>query len=419
MSGARFPSGVRYVALLLVLIAVAACGGGGGGGSGGGFSGGSGSSSSSSSSSAVANSVAITVEAWPSTASGNVNVPYTTVTLCVPGTATCQVIDHIIVDTGSVGLRIEREALDATLLAGLPQTMNGTTPIGECYQYVDGYVFGSVRTADFAIGGEQVANLPLMVIADSGPFATVPTSCSSSGGSGHQTVADFGAKGIIGIGNGITDCSRTCYYNCPSAGNCTSVPSAVAVPVVNPVAQMAVDNNGTIVVLPAVAVQGQQTLTGTLIFGIGTRANNGLGGRTPLTTSASGKLTATYNGQALNNSFTDTGTNFLGFTDAAITQCTGGLKGFYCPATPLTISATLTGNNGATTGVSLPINNLRNFNGNFAVLPGVGGDPTAFSNLTPFSNSFDFGLPFFYGRSVYTAIGGRNADGVVGPYIAF
>jgi hypothetical protein len=165
--------------------------------------------------------------------------------------------------------------------------------------------------------------------------------------------------------------------------------------------------------------QGQLSVTGTLTFGIGTRTNNSVAGHTILTTSASGKLTANYNGQALNSSFTDTGTNFLGFSDSAITQCTGGLKGFYCPATTLTLNATLVGNNGASMAVSLPLGNTRNFNGNFAALPGLGGDPTQFSNLTPFANSFDFGLPFFYGRSVYTAIQNRNADGVTGPYIAF
>lgn len=32
--------------------------------------------------------------------------PFTTVTICVPGTTTCQSIDHVLVDTGSTGLRL-------------------------------------------------------------------------------------------------------------------------------------------------------------------------------------------------------------------------------------------------------------------------------------------------------------------------
>ena len=34
---------------------------------------------------------------------------FTTVTICVPGTTTCQSIDHVLVDTGSSGLRFSVE----------------------------------------------------------------------------------------------------------------------------------------------------------------------------------------------------------------------------------------------------------------------------------------------------------------------
>jgi hypothetical protein len=33
--------------------------------------------------------------------------------------------------------------------------------------------------------------------------------------------------------------------------------------------------------------------------------------------------------------------------------------------------------------------------------------------------SFAFGLPFFFGRNVYTAIEGRSAGGQLGPYFAY
>ena len=32
---------------------------------------------------------------------------------------------------------------------------------------------------------------------------------------------------------------------------------------------------------------------------------------------------------------------------------------------------------------------------------------------------FDWGLPFFYGRSVYTAIAGHTAGSAIGPYFAY
>jgi hypothetical protein len=161
-------------------------------------------------------------------------------------------------------------------------------------------------------------------------------------------------------------------------------------------------------------------MTGQLIFGIGTQANNGLGSATVLTTSSTGTLTATYNGQNLTNSFVDSGTNFLAFSDSAITQCTGQLKGFYCPATPLTLSATLTGKNSISQSVTLPLYNTQNLgNGGETALPGLGGDPSSFNSLNPYTNSFDFGLPFFFGKSVYTGIQGRTAGVYVGPFVAF
>ena len=373
------------------------------------------------------NTADVVIDSGPAglTGGGEANVPYVSVTVCASGTTTCQTIDHIIVDTGSVGLRIEKGALNTAMRTALPQTTNAGKAVGECYQYVDGYVFGSVRTADMTIGGETVNNLPLMVIGDDGVFSTVPSDCSSTGDTGHQTIADFGANGIIGIGQAVNDCGSYCaatpylYYSCPSAG-CTAAATPVALQVPNPVAQMSVDNNGTIIVLPDPGAGGSLKLNGMLYFGIGTRANNALGTHKVLTTTSSGILTATYKGTTLSQSFIDSGTNFFGFSDSSITQCTGDLAGFYCPPTSLTLSAILTGRNSATSSVTFPLNNTQNIGNNGeTAIPGIGGDPNGFDALHPYSDSFDFGLPFFFGRSVYTAIQGRNADGYAGPYVAF
>ena len=77
------------------------------------------------------------------------------------------------------------------------------------------------------------------------------------------------------------------------------------------------------------------------------------------------------------------------------------------------------GRNGLSATVNITLNNAKTLfaTGNAAV-PGIGGDPTAISSFTAVPRSFDIGLPFFYGRNVYTAIEGRNAGGTVGPYIA-
>ena len=57
---------------------------------------------------------------------------------------------------------------------------------------------------------------------------------------------------------------------------------------------------------------------------------------------------------------------------------------------------------------------------NTSVLPGVGAEPAVYrASSTPFPTASTFGLPFFYGRSIYTAIEGRTAGGVAGPFFAY
>ena len=167
-------------------------------------------------------------------------------------------------------------------------------------------------------------------------------------------------------------------------------------------------------------------MTGTIYFGIGTQTNNALGSANILLTSTSasalgaGLITATYNGQTLNESTIDSGSNLYYFVDPSIAGCTGQYVGYYCPTSPLTLSATLQGTNGVSTSVSLTLQNAATLlNTTDAVLPDIGGNPDTFSGLSAYPQSFDFGLPFFFGRSVYTAIEGRNAGGTTGPYFAF
>ena len=372
------------------------------------------------------------------------NIAYVTVTLCAPGSTTnCQTIDHVQVDTGSVGLRIARSALNASLLAAMPtETDAAANPVGECYEYVDGYTFGSVRQADFTIGGEVVADMPLQVVGDSGAFATPPSSCSSGGGQNLDTISALGANGIIGLGTTTTDCGVVCtgaggasaaaYYDCPSSGCSTLVARSASTTapfqqLPNPVAAMSVDNNGIIVSFPVVPAGGAAGVTGTLYFGIGTQTNNGLGSATVLAATSStspmgpGFVTATYNGQSLPDSFIDSGSSIYFFTDAAIAGCTTKADaGYYCPPSPITVSPTLTGQDGASASAAFTLNDAAPLLAtSYAVLPGIGGDPSDFDLTNASPTSFDFGLTFFYGRSVYTAIEGRSAGGVVGPYYAY
>jgi hypothetical protein len=440
---------IRKLCLGVLLVLLAGCGGG--------HSGGGGSSSTTTATNppppppALTNFTALTVDNGPAALqigpNGYIsaNVAYVSVTLCAPGSVTnCQTIDHVEVDTGSVGLRIVQSVLSPALLAAMPaQTDTSANPVGECYGFVDGYAFGSVRQADFQIGGEAVAGMPLQVIDDTGVYATVPSSCSSGGGTQIATVSDLGANGIIGLGVTTTDCATYCtvsggygaaiYYDCPASGCATVIPrtNATTAPfqqLPNPVAAMAVDNNGTIMSLPTAPAAGEASMAGTLYFGIGTQTNNALSAAATVlpttistSTSGAGLLTATYNGQTLPDSFVDSGSNLYFFVDSNIALCTQtSFNGYYCPATPLSLNPTLQGTNGVTASAAFTLYNAQTqFAGENAVAPGVGANPTAEDLKNAYPTSFDFGLPFFYGRNVYTAIEGRTAGAAVGPYIAY
>ena len=85
-----------------------------------------------------------------------------------------------------------------------------------------------------------------------------------------------------------------------------------------------------------------------------------------------------------------------------------------CPGTTLALSATIQGANGASATVPFNVGDAATL---FTNAPGF----AAFGELAgPFAaNSFDWGLAFFYGRSVYTAIEGASTPGGTGPYVAF
>jgi hypothetical protein len=365
-----------------------------------------------------ANVVGVVVDAGPTSTMPSINTLFTTVTVCVPGTTTCQTIDHIQVDTGSFGLRILSSVLT---LALQPQTTTAGNALLECTAFVDGYSWGPVALADVQISGESASSVPVQVIGDPNFESLVPPACSGVGPA-ENTVATFGANGILGVGVFAQDCGAGCatapdngfYYSCGTT-SCQPTAVALANQVPDPVTLFAADNNGVIIQLPSVADQGAATLTGSMIFGIDTQANNASGKQTILTVDPiAGEFTTVFNGQTLTQSFLDTGSNGLYFNDTSVTQCTAtGLTDFYCPASPESLSAELQGQNGLSDTVSFTISSAANLTANEAADGSLGGTYTASSA------TFDWGLPFYYGRSVYTAFqNGTTAVGT-GPYVAF
>ncbi|WP_421025289.1 DUF3443 domain-containing protein [Paraburkholderia sp. A1RO-5L] len=420
----REPRAFLFAVLFALTAGLAACGGGGGGsgGSGAGSSaGGSGDTSSLPAgpqqqpiAATASNTVAVTVNRG---ITGNVpNIPTVSVKICVPNTGTCQIVDNIQVDTASFGLRVVSSALDS-LNSTLPLTTSNGATLAECTGFADGYTWGTVRSADVQIGSETAGNIPIQVIGDLAT-STVPTNCSSTGPS-QNSVQALGANGILGIGVAPWDCGSGCansvqngfYYACPNgttSNNCANTAVALNNQVANPVAHFPVDKNGVILQMPPISNNGQASATGTLVFGIGTQSNNAIPTSVQrFATDGSGNMTGTYNGHAVRYAFLDSGSNGLFFADSGIAQCGGNLGTFYCPAKPLTLSATLTDKNNVSSNVSFNVVSaaaLLNSGSNFA-LNDLAGAFESNANL-------DLGLPFFYGRYVYYGYGQA-------PYVAF
>lgn len=367
------------------------------------------------------NQLSIRVDGGPAGTGYNVNRLYTEVTVCRPGSTTqCQTIDHVLVDTGSTGLRLLSSAMAPAL--GLPRSTgaDGSTLLN-CVQFIDNtFAWGPVATADIALGGKLAANVPIQVIAD--PALSSPAAACSVGGTAITTPALLGANGIIGLGLFKEDCGPGCianpnngfYYTCPTAA-CNGATATLAQQVRNPVTWFTADNNGLVIDLPAASLSGAPSLSGSLIFGIGTQANNQLTSGAVLTTDASGYITTLFSGQPLNHSFIDSGSNGLYFDSATIPDCGGHAAGFYCPPSRVTLSATLVGANAvSSSSFSFSIDKATDLF--------VGGTNTVFPTLAGDigdAHTFDWGLPFFYGRRVFIGIEGQTSTLGVGPFYAF
>jgi len=430
---------MRSIIMLCATLMLAACGGGGG--SSDSNSNGSSDVSGFTPSPPVDNVVSITVDHGPAAlntdgVSGISNVAYVSVTLCAPGTQQCQTIDHVQVDTGSVGLRILASAVDPALAAALPHQRDASQrPTGECFQFFDGYVWGSIRSADLKISGEVASAIPMQLVGDT-DFAQAPDGCVNSGSFEESSVDTLGANGVLGIGPQTVDCGAACsngatgsagypYYACPSTG-CVQIAQGETASspnrqLINPISAFPVDNNGSAISFPAVPDAGQDTITGTLTFGIGTQSNNMLGAAQIFQiTQDSGLFTTLYNNTSMPFSYIDSGTNLLVFDDRNITECPdSAYSGFYCPTDTVSLSAINEGENLVSSAVLFKVGNAENMDSDLAVLPTLAIAASDLSSGNATSGSFVWGLPFFYGRTVFTAIQGATTPVGNGPYFAY
>ena len=384
------------------------------------------------------NNMPVLVDAGPAggfSLAPNANILYASVTVCEPGSTTrCQTIDHVQVDTGSVGLRVLASKVSQLNLQSPPV---GSSPVWECYPFVVGGLWGASVVADVGLGQQTASAVPIQLIQDDATAAVQATvDCANATNNQILTsAAALGANGILGIGSVTLDCGSMCqtgvytgtfiqYYQCPAAATSSSACSATAVPVnmqtYNPVAAIPdpAYNHGVVLNMPAVTLSlGAASASGELVFGIDTQSNNQTASvpkvylGTQPSSSAYLNISTIYQGQTY--TYLDTGTNTLVFPDSALPLCSG--SGWYCPPAVVSTSATLANGDAPAQNQVVVDFSVGNADALFSTIN------TAYSNLAApapaNAPTFVWGLPFFYGRRVSMAI--WDLVGAVGPWYAW
>ncbi len=374
----------------------------------------------------------LVVDGFPCAAAGTAGVanfpeqPYISVKICAPGSTTnCQIIDHILVDTGSTGLRIADSALSSTLKAALPAVTNGsaTTTVSECEQYVSSYVWGPVVNVDVSIAGKSATGTQMQIFGNSG--FSVPSACSTPVGSTTpltqtDSITSFGGNGLLGVSFSLLDYSS--YFDCPDSGTGTCTQNNFS-GLPNIVYNFASDNNGVVITLPAVGASGSVTpVVGTLTFGVSTESNN-----TPVSTLFTllndGNLQdytyATFQaevGGVWNSAYIDSGTDIAYFNDpgnSSLTACSNtNFNGLYCPATTQSVifnyANYTTGTPTSQGTFALSVIDPSLFNSNVIAFNNVAGPIT---NSTTASSDIALGFVTFFGHTNYILFSGQQIPG--------
>lgn len=389
---------------------------------------------------------AVTVNIGPVPGETRINGAFTDITLCNPGSnggsPTCETIGGILIDSGSYGLRILQSQIPSLKLPTMVDPDGNT--LENCAELLDGsYLWGPVSKADLYLGGDSTSgritptatNLLIQVISGP-PASNIPTGCSNNA-TDRNTPQLLGANGILGVGPEPTDCTLAgknycdgsiemsppnLYYACPSAG-CLTTDSPVIVnqlqQVTNPVFKVCPYCNGLSLDLPPLT-SNAASLTGRMIFGIGRLLSNPLGSATVYTLDANDHFTSSLDGQKFGSSFIDSGTSAFLFP-GHLSTCSANSQ-YYCPSSPSSFSAV---NKGATQGEGTINFTVDNADSLFSEFP----NDAAFSNLagpegtlpscsvgslacgSDAQNTFVWGLPFFYGRSVFIALDEQSVTG--------
>ncbi len=340
------------------------------------------------------------------------------ITVCATGTSNCTTVNDLLIDTGAPGIRIFGSQLGGL---GITPNTNNRSEVGECAFFGSGSTWGAISTVDVQIAGEPTITIPIQVVDDINAFAPAPRDCTQN----SQLISSpsqAGFNGLLGFGQLKNDMPNlfTEYFNC-SGESCSLLKSPPTADIVlNPVSLFPIDNNGVVVSLPAVPADGQETTNGTLYFGIGTESNNQPGTVKVYKQNSNIKsnnyldINTVFNGKTAGGFF-DTGSNGY-FFNSSIQQCIDA-PGFYCPASTVSESATNKSVGSSVSGVvTFSVSNADTlFSSNNTAFDDLGG---TLDGGTTF-DGFDWGLPFFFGRTVYLGINGSSSSLGKGPYTAY
>jgi hypothetical protein len=183
------------------------------------------------------------------------------------------------------------------------------------------------------------------------------------------------------------------------------------------VALLPTDNNGVAIQLPSIPSSGTTSLSGWLVLGIGTQSNNIPSGATLFQTDGNGNFPTIFNGQTYSDSFIDSGSNGLFFPGSGVLpncSTSGIAAGFFCPASATSLTAYhVSAAGGSRVSAGFQIMNAEvafaTSNPNI-IFNNVGGN---------MSSSFDWGFPFYTGRTIFTGIDGKSSSLGTGPYWAY
>jgi hypothetical protein len=343
--------------------------------------------------------------------------PYTNVKVCAPGSTTnCQIFDHIIVDSGSDGMRLVASSVKSALLHAMPTVTTGTARaqrvVTECEVYVSSYTYGPLKTADVYIAGKIVKGFPIQMIG--APGFPVPAACSNQGPGFTETdnETSFDGNGLIGVAFSLSDTGM--FFNCLSTGTgCTENTTYPGIP--NLTTKFSSDNNGVVISLPSIPLSGSASpVMGALIFGVGTQTNNTPpAGTIPLFNDPSQGIFNIHAGGHTAQAYIDSGTNDLVIAGPwAI--CSDATQ-YYCPANNTPISMGLYSISG-----TVPQFNIGFTIGNADNLMGEGD--VAYNDIAEVASSqssltgtFALGLATFFGRTEYFVFNGQSSKLGVGP----